>query len=316
VAAARRSTPPPLGGTRALRCALVNNMPDAALVQTERQFLDLVAVGAGTGPVEVHRYSLSGVARGRRAAAHLQAGYRPLDELWTTEPDILIVTGSEPLADALVDEPYWAEFVEILAWASARPISVLLSCLAAHAALLALDGLPRSLLPGKCSGVFSHEIAVESRLTEGMDRPALMPHSRLNDVPTRAVAASGWDLVMTSPIGWGAITARRAKAEFLLLQGHPEYSPGQLLREYRRDVVRYLGGERSSPPPVPAGSVAVADEDALARFHRTVVAGHTSIDAFPFDRVGARAPGAWRGAAQSLYVNWIAGIAAHVPPGT
>jgi homoserine O-succinyltransferase len=313
VAAPRGPVAPALvGGTRALRCALVNNMPDAALVATEHQFLGLVAVGAGAGPVEVRRYSLAGVPRGRRASAHLQAGYLPLDQLWGTEPDILIVTGSEPLAEALVDEPYWGEFVELLAWASARPMSVLLSCLAAHAALLALDGLQRTRLPGKCSGVFAHDLAPESRLTDGMDRPALMPHSRLNDVPTAAVATSGWDVVMTSPIGWGAITARRAKAEFLLLQGHPEYAPGQLLREYRRDVMRYLRGERSSPPEMAGGSVAPTDEAALARFHRGVVAGRTSIDAFPFDQVGARAPGAWRGVAESLYINWIAGLAAHV----
>ena len=38
---------------------------------------------------------------------------------------------------------------------------------------------------------------------------------------------------------------------FLFLQGHPEYDCGSLLREYRRDVGRFLRGEREHYPALP-----------------------------------------------------------------
>ena len=40
---------------------------------------------------------------------------------------------------------------------------------------------------------------------------------------------------------------------FLFLQGHPEYEAGTLLREYRRDIARFLRGEREHYPAVPQG---------------------------------------------------------------
>jgi homoserine O-succinyltransferase len=261
------------GQRRVLRVALVNNMPDAAFVESERQFLGLVGVGAGAGPVEVRRYGLSGVPRSSQVTKYQRREYLPLDGLWEGEPDVLMVTGSEPRADALVDEPYWSELVDLLAEASTRPTSIMLSCLAAHAALLALDGIERNRLPAKCTGIFAHDIAGASPLTGGMQGPVLMPHSRINDVPTEAVLAAGWEVLMISPAGWGAITARRGQAELLLLQGHPEYAAAQLLREYRRDVGRYLRGERPTPPDRPDDSVAPSDLPALARFHHEVLTG-------------------------------------------
>jgi homoserine O-succinyltransferase/O-acetyltransferase len=325
-------------GGRPLRCAFVNNMPDAALVSNEQQFVGLLEAGAGGRLLEVRRYGLSGIPRGPRTADYLRTEYLPLDQLWEGEPDALIVTGSEPLADSLADEPYWDEFVRLLEVAASRPTSVLLSCLSAHAALLALDGIDRSMLPAKCSGVFAHDLSAAGRpdgsagpagpgLTDGMEAPALMPHSRHNDVPTDAVAAAGWQVLMSSPVGWGAITARRSEADLLLVQGHPEYAPATLLREYRRDVGRYQRGERSVAPGLPSGCVAPGDGEAIEAFHRRVLAaGPGGADtaglnvnlnvSFDFDAAGARATAPWRGMAETLYTNWIARIVARVAAGS
>jgi homoserine O-succinyltransferase len=300
-----------LTGGRALRCALINNMPDSALVATERQFLGLLEVAAGSLPLDVRRYGLGGIPRGPRAAAYLRAEYLPLEHLWESEPDALIITGSEPLAASLPGEPYWAEFVRLLDWAAQRPTSVLLSCLSAHAALFALDGLERVRLPEKCSGVFPHELCGSSSLTAGLDRPALMPHSRYNDVPTDVVAAAGWEVILRSEVGWGAITGRRSQSELLLVQGHPEYGASTLLREFRRDVGRYLRAERTVPPTVPRGCVAAEDRPAIEEFHRAVVAGvhgEEYLDSFAWDEAGARVGRDWQEMAETLYSNWVAGI--------
>ena len=43
-----------------------------------------------------------------RGRAHLEQSYRGIDDLWDGRLDALIVTGTEPRAPSLADEPYWA----------------------------------------------------------------------------------------------------------------------------------------------------------------------------------------------------------------
>ena len=47
--------------------------------------------------------------------------------------------------------------------------------------------------------------------------------------------------------------AKQDGSFFLFFQGHPEYEADTLLREYRRDVGRFLGGEREDYPAMPLG---------------------------------------------------------------
>ena len=47
--------------------------------------------------------------------------------------------------------------------------------------------------------------------------------------------------------------AGQERSFHLFLQGHPEYEPATLLREYRRDIGRYLRGERDGYPAMPRG---------------------------------------------------------------
>ena len=50
-------------GKECVRIAFINNMPDAALEETEIQFLDLLDAAAGDVPVEPHRGQLRLQAR-------------------------------------------------------------------------------------------------------------------------------------------------------------------------------------------------------------------------------------------------------------
>jgi homoserine O-succinyltransferase len=304
-------------GTRApvppLRCALVNNMPDAALADTERQFVALLDAGAGARPVEVRRYCLPGPARAGAAGAHLAAAYLPLDGLWADGPDAVIVTGAEPQAGRLADEPFWDDLVALLDRATARPVALLLSCLAAHAALAALDGIGRVPLGAKCSGVFPHRVRASTH-TLGMGAEVPVPHSRHNDVPTAAVAAAGWDVLLSSPVGWGAVAARRGRADMLLVQGHPEYAPTTLLREWRRDLRRHTRGERPDLPSPPVGVLDGPDRHALDDIARAVGRG-APVDDAAFDAVAARAGAPWRPAASVLVGRWLDAAAARAASG-
>src|SRR4051794_24237826 len=127
---------------RPLEIALVNNMPDAALLATERQFAGLLAAAAGEAfEVTLRFYALADVPRGELARAGMQDRYAGLDALEAAGADALIVTGTEPKAADLRDEPYWPELARLIDWARRATRSTLFSCLAAHAAALHLDGI-------------------------------------------------------------------------------------------------------------------------------------------------------------------------------
>ena len=121
-----------------IEVGLVNNMPDAALRPTERQFSKLLAAAGGDRTVRLHFFALDGIPRGAEARAYLR------DELWRRFGDLkaagldaLIVTGCEP-ARRTPDRR------ALLARSGRRSstgrrttrATTLWSCLAAHAAVL------------------------------------------------------------------------------------------------------------------------------------------------------------------------------------
>ena len=72
------------------------------------------------------------------AAAHAQAHYESHAALAGAGLDALVVTGCEPVAPDLVDEPFYACLSAVVDWAADNTVSTLFSCLASHAAGLLL----------------------------------------------------------------------------------------------------------------------------------------------------------------------------------
>src|SRR5579872_1862559 len=65
-----------------LRIALVNNMPDAALEDTENQFLHLLHAACNGSPVSLKLFSVPSVPRGERGQERLEERYFDIRELW------------------------------------------------------------------------------------------------------------------------------------------------------------------------------------------------------------------------------------------
>ena len=111
--------------------ALVNNMPDAALDATERQFRGLLDAAADGLPVRLTLYTLPEVPRtdfGRKVVSR----YASLDDLWSRHHDGVIVTGTEPLAAELDDEPFWGSLTRVLDWAEQHTHSIQIVGSAGH----------------------------------------------------------------------------------------------------------------------------------------------------------------------------------------
>jgi homoserine O-succinyltransferase/O-acetyltransferase len=298
-------------GTDVLDIALVNNMPDAALDATERQFRALLSAAARDRDVRLTLYALPEVRRtefGRRQVSQ----YANIDDLWDRRHDGLIVTGTEPQAADLRDEPYWGSLTRLLEWAEQSTHSTILSCLAAHAGILYLDGIVRRPLGDKRIGVFECIRVDDHPLTTAAPSRLRMPHSRWNDISEDALRACGYRVLMRSDEAGVDTFVKQRKSLFVFFQGHPEYDAVTLLLEYRRDVARYLRSERDTYPPMPQGYLDEETERRLAALRDRALDDRREalLADFPTATAAAGVANNWRPSAEHLYRNWLGYITA------
>src|SRR5271167_544485 len=241
-------------GVDCVRIAFLNNMPDAALEDTEIQFFELLDAASGEIPVRLKLHSLSGVPRGERGEQHLNSIYFSTDDLLNSRFDALIMTGTEPRQANLRNEPYWSALASVLDWAETNTVSTILSCLAAHAGVLHSDGIDRHPLSDKQFGVFDFAKVANHQLVGGTGERVCFPHSRWNEVRADALTVCGY-LVLTQSAEGGvdSFVKKKKRSLFVHFQGHPEYGDQTLLKEYRRDIKRFLRMERETYPSAPKG---------------------------------------------------------------
>jgi len=291
-----------------IRIGLVNNMPDSALEGTEAQFTELLSAAAGPHRTHLCFTHLPEVERGPEAAWRIEKRYWPIDELLATPIDALIVTGAEPRAPTLREESYWHHLMEVLEWAESHTTSSVWSCLAAHAAVLHLDGIERTPLPEKCCGVFAHGLTPHA-LTRGVSGPAPIPHSRWNDLQPAALAGAGYTILARSPeSGAGIFVKERGDSLFVFVHGHPEYDERALLKEYQRDVGRYLSGEQPHYPTLPAHYFSDEVSCLFEDFREDALSDRdpSRLETFPFVEAADCLTRSWRDPGVRFYRNWLA----------
>src|ERR1700755_272780 len=162
----------------AVHVGLVNNMPDAAMRATELQFARLLKDAAGALDVRLRLFNLRGIDRSAETRARMDGFYDDAGFLQAAHVDALIVTGAQPASDDLRDESCWPELAQLIDWAEIGTISTLFSCLAAHAAVLHLDGVRRRPLANKLSGVYQTSRVGDDPLFFSLPLAAPVPHSR------------------------------------------------------------------------------------------------------------------------------------------
>jgi homoserine O-succinyltransferase len=292
--------------------ALVNNMPDGALQSTEQQFTELLQAAGSAWDIRLRVFSFPELIRSEGGKAYVADHYEPIEQLWAGDFDALIITGAEPRTERLQDEVYWRSLTRLIDWANGSGTPTVFSCLAAHAAVLHLDGIERQPLPEKVSGVFRCAKLRDHPLLRGLPGSWRIPHSRHNTLdPERLVTAGYKILSLSETAGVDAFVLER-QAPFVFYQGHPEYDPGALFREYRRDVGRFLNGTAERYPEMPRGYF---DDDAVRTFiaFRTRALRHRSrklLEEFPSGGSRERPPHLWREVGVRLYTNWLARVAA------
>jgi homoserine O-succinyltransferase len=281
-------------------------MPDAALADTEIQFFDLLDSASGDTPVLLKLYSLKGVPRTDRGQRHLNEFYFSSEQLWNDRFDAVIITGTEPRQPDLRQEPYWSALADVFDWAERNTFSAVLSCLAAHAGVLHSDGIQRYRLSDKQFGVFEFSKTAEHSLTAGVDL-VRFPHSRWNEVRADELAASGYTVLTQSAEGGvDSFAKKKGQSLFVHFQGHPEYGAQTLLKEYRRDIRRFLQQERETYPTMPKGYFDAASAKLLAQFQQTALADPSEKQLAYFPEVVVKMlERTWRSSATGIYRNWL-----------
>jgi homoserine O-succinyltransferase len=296
-----------------LTIGLVNNMPDAALQATERQFMRLLRQAAGDIRIDFHCFSLPSVTRSQTSQWRVEKQYTDIAELGRLQLDGLIVTGAEPVAATLPEEPFWQALTEMIDWAQANTRSAIWSCLAAHAAVLHLDGIERRRLDTKCSGIYDCAKVTDNWLTADVPSPLKIPHSRLNGLRAGDLAARGYQLLTASPEAGIDIFAKQLGSQFVFFQGHPEYDALSLEREYLRDISRFLAGQRDAYPALPVGYFDAETEQRLASFgQRARAERRPGLSAELPDRT-LRHDNAAGAAATAVFKNWLGYLSQSAP---
>jgi homoserine O-succinyltransferase/O-acetyltransferase len=215
------------------------------------------------------------------------------------------IAGAEPRAARLEHEPFWRELADVVDWAEANTRSTIWSCLAAHAAVLHLDGIERRRLDTKRSGVYPCFKAADDWLTSDIPSPFEVPHSRLNEIGKGDLIAAGYQVLTESTDAGVDIFAKEMRSRFFFFQGHPEYGPLSLQREYFRDISRFLAGEQAGYPAMPSGYFDRDTERRLASFQRRAVVDRNPALSAELPAVTLRPDINGRAAPAAIFRSWL-----------
>ncbi|HUE66028.1 MAG TPA: homoserine O-succinyltransferase [Rhizomicrobium sp.] len=292
-----------------IQVGLVNNMPDAAMRATELQFARLLKEAAGALDVRLRLFSMRSIPRSEQTRSRMAGFYDDAAFLQAANLDALIITGAQPEAADLRDEPYWQELAQIIDWAETGTISAMFSCLAAHAVLLQLEGIGRRTLPAKLCGIYESMRVDDDPLFFSTNVNVPVPHSRKNDIAESDLIAKGYRVLSRLGNGQVDIFTREppGQSRFVLFQGHPEYDPGTLGREYLRDMGHFLRSENDERPGMPENYFDPATESQLQELvdgKEADLARYSEIvtNALPLK--------AWRANSVRFFGNWLTLIAA------
>ena len=304
----------PCGGqapARVMRVGLVNNMPDAALAATERQFRGLLEAAApGTG-LELVLFNMPQVTRGPAIRAEMGGRYSSVEEIDQANLDALVVSGGDPGQSPLKGSPLWPGFVALVDCALRLELPTLWSCLAAHAAVEHLDGVRRRPLEAKRSGVYRVSAVRADPLLDGLGPSWPVPHSRRNGLDEAELAARGYEILTRSEDAGPDAFVRRGPPLFLFCQGHLEYDRDSLLREYKRDFRAYLQGDGDRLPALPQHALTPDLALELSRLAELAAVRRSPelMARWPSRPAAAEAPPEWRPVAVGLYSNWLRALA-------
>ncbi len=297
---------------REIHIGLLNMMPDAALEATERQFYRLVGESNQIAQFYMHPFTLEQLPRGAVAQGHIDRFYETFDSVQRDGLDALIITGANVTHADLSNEPFWGPLGEVIAWAKENVTSTICSCLATHAVLQQRHGQARRPLGFKRWGVFDHRVVDRNHpLVKDVNTRFDVPHSRFNDISRAQFEAAGLHVLVESAEAGVHLAVSQDRFRTIYFQGHPEYDTVSLLKEYKREVLRYAAGSRADYPPFPDNYFWDREQAILNEHRERVDAARVKgqpCPEFPEGLVSTRLDNTWHDTAEAVIDNWLGHI--------
>lgn len=256
---------------RPLRIGLLNLMPKK--IQTENQFARLI--GATPLQIDLSLIRMSEHQAKNTAAEHMEAFYRPFEEVRDEKFDGLIITGA-PIEHLPFEEvTYWDELRQVLDWTQTNVQSTFGVCWGGMAMINHFHGVKKHILPQKLFGCFRHtNLDQTSPFLRGFSDDCVIPVSRWTEMKQDEInAANGLRTLLGSEIA-GPCLVEDPAHRALYIFNHFEYDSDTLKQEYDRDIAN------GTPINVP-------------------------INYYPDDDPARKPTNRWRSHAHLLYGNWI-----------
>ena len=294
---------------RELHIGILNMMPDAALEATERQFMRLVGSCNRIAQFHVHLFSFPEIPRGEQAKAHIDRYYEDFSDLREEGLDALILSGANPALPQIEEEPYWKPLLEVVDWARENTCSVMCSCLATHAVVQHVWGIHRYKLADKRWGVYSNRITGDRHpLVANINTRFDAPHSHVYEVNMEQLAEQGIRTLASSEEADMHLAVSPDGLRFVFFQGHPEYDAVSLLKEYKREVVRYIEGIRDHYPPYPEHYFPHRARRVLEEYKQKVEraqGNYGDLPPFPDGAVTELVDNTWSDTGKAMINNWL-----------
>ena len=294
---------------RELHIGFLNMMPDAAFKVTELQFLRLVGSSNQIAQFYIPPCTIPDSSRSPEIQAYIKEHYTTFEDLKEDGLDALIITGANPIGANLKKEPFWEKLQEIIEWSKANITSTLASCLSTHAITNSLSRIQRKPLSKKRWGVYSHRVTQsEHPLLLDSNTRFDVPHSRNNDVSRAQLEVAGYKTLVYSEKGGVHLAVSPDQFRLVFLQGHPEYDRISLLKEYKREIFRFIAGERKEYPPHPENYFGKKVTKMVDYYQELVYAAMeqgNEIPPFPEKKIEPHLDNTWRDTGRAFFNNWL-----------
>ena len=294
---------------RELHIGLLNMMPDAALAATERQFFRLVGESNSIAQFYMHPFTLSELPRSDKGRAHVEEYYETFEQIKEQGLDALIITGANVTGPELSEEPFWEPLIEVIDWAYENVTSTLCSCLATHAVLEFRYKQKRRPLGYKRWGVYYHHVTNRNHpLVNGVNTKFDVPHSRYNQIDHAQFEEAGLHILAESKEADVHLAVSEDQFRLVFFQGHPEYDIISLLKEYKREVKRFINDECADYPPFPDNYFSLQSQASLNEYKDQVINAKTnksSAPDFPENILIQKLDNTWHDTAEAILNNWI-----------
>lgn len=295
---------------RELHIGLLNMMPDSALEATERQFFRLVGESNQIAQFYLHPFTLDELERSPEGQAHVKEYYQNVEQIKEQGLDALIVTGANVIGQELSSQPFWQPLSDIIDWSFNNVTSTLCSCLATHAVMEFRYKQKRKRLPnGKRWGVYPHRVVDRKHpLVAGVNTRFDVPHSRFNEIYAEQFKQADLLTLVVSEDGDVHLATSEDGFRLVFFQGHPEYDAISLLKEYKREIGRFINREIEEYPPFPENYLSLKCQAIMEEYQSRLdlaLANNQIPPEFPEHLLLPLLDNTWHDTAEAVINNWI-----------